>query len=60
MSEIKKGDRVILKSGGPVMTVQNIGDYSESAGIKDGALCAWFDEKTPKEKVFDLAALQKA
>ena len=43
MSEIKKGDRVVLKSGGALMTIQGIGDYSMSNGIEDGALCVWFD-----------------
>jgi len=43
MSEIKKGDRVVLKSGGALMTIQGIGDYSTSSSIEDGALCVWFD-----------------
>ena len=43
MSEIKKGDRVVLKSGKPLMTVQGVGDYSMSSSIEDGALCVWFD-----------------
>lgn len=43
MSEIKKGYRVVLKSGGPLMTVRGVGDYSMSSGIEDGALCVWFD-----------------
>ena len=37
MSEIKKGDRVQLKSGGPVMTVQSVGDYSMGSSVEDGA-----------------------
>jgi uncharacterized protein YodC (DUF2158 family) len=39
-SEIKKGDTVMLKSGGPVMTVQWIDEYG-------GAMCSWFDGNTP-------------
>ena len=58
MSEIKKGDRVVLKSGGPLMTVQDIGDYLMSSGIEDGALCVWFDGNKPQEKVFDRATLE--
>jgi uncharacterized protein YodC (DUF2158 family) len=43
ISEIKKGDRVVLNSGRPLMTVQGVGDYSMGSGIEDGALCVWFD-----------------
>lgn len=58
MNEIKKGELVQLKSGGPVMTVQNVGDYSETDGIDDGARCVWFAGNTPYEKVFDRATLE--
>ena len=54
--EIKKGDVVRLKSGGPDMTVQNIADYS-NYGIEDGANCVWFDGKTKKQEVFDRLTL---
>jgi len=47
MSDIKKGDQVQLKSGGPIMTVQEIGDYSMSDGIENGAKCVWFDGNKP-------------
>jgi uncharacterized protein YodC (DUF2158 family) len=53
--ELKVGDTVQLKSGGPVMTIIKIGDYS-SKGIKVGAWCEWFDEK--KEKKGDVFSLQ--
>jgi len=59
MDDIKKGDEVKLKSGGPVMTVQNIGDYSFGTGIEDGVLCVWFEGTDVKEKVFDRATLIK-
>jgi len=58
MSDIKKGDTVVLKSGGPIMTVQDIGDYMAS-GIKNGAYCVWFDGNVPKQKAFDLEMLKK-
>jgi len=58
MGEIKKGDQVQLKSGGPIMTVQEVGDYTISAGIEDGALCVWFEGSKPMEKVFDRAVLE--
>ena len=57
MAEIKKGDQVQLKSGGPIMTVQSLDDYS-AAGIENGAMCVWFGDKNqPMEKVFDVETL---
>jgi len=58
MSEIKKGDVVQLKSGGPLMTVQATGDYSFGSGIVDGVHCVWFEKNEPKERIFDRVALQ--
>jgi uncharacterized protein YodC (DUF2158 family) len=49
--ELKKGDTVRLKSGGPLMTVQAVGDYA-SDGIHDGAVCVWFDGKVRHEDLF--------
>ncbi|HBP0315920.1 MULTISPECIES: YodC family protein [Pseudomonas aeruginosa group] len=58
MSDIKIGDVVQLKSGGPAMTVQDIGDYS-SRGIDHGAHCVWFDHKdAPQQGVYAIAALK--
>ena len=57
MSQIKKGDTVILKSDDPIMTIQSLGDYSMS-GIENAALCVWFDNDTPMEKVFDIDGLE--
>jgi uncharacterized protein YodC (DUF2158 family) len=37
MANIKPGDVVQLKSGGPLMTVEKI--------VGDSAKCDWFDEK---------------
>ena len=56
MSDLKIGDVVQLKSGGPVMTIAEIRDYSSS---RDGALCEWFDDKEKKNAVFALITLQK-
>jgi len=43
----KIGDTVMLKSGGPLMTVEN-----EEEGGR--VMCKWFDEKNkPFERVFD-------
>lgn len=54
MDQIKKGDVVQMKSGGPLMTVTNIG------GNGDSAYCEWFDATNPKAKSFDLCALKLA
>ena len=58
MSDVKKGDQVTLKSGGPVMTVENIGDYSMSDGIENGAKCVWFYNNNPMSKVFDIDSIE--
>lgn len=64
MSEFKKGDLVVLKSGGPKMVVDDVGDYSGlSLGPKNGVSCIWFVEikgvQQTQEKVFDEAVLEK-
>jgi uncharacterized protein YodC (DUF2158 family) len=53
--EIKDGDTVVLKSGGPNMTVADIGEY----GGKRGAKCDWFDGKKRLSEVFVLTSLEK-
>ena len=63
MAAFKKGNVVMLKSGGPAMTVTDIGDYSAGmgAGPEDGVKCVWFDDKkNPVERVFDAAVLEIA
>lgn len=57
MDNIKIGDEVRLKSGGPIMTVKNIGDYLMSAGVEDGVMCVWFVGDTLKEEVFERQTL---
>lgn len=52
MTKFKIGDVVILKSGGPMMTVHNLGDYSQSGGPKEGVLCVWFNNQQKNEDVF--------
>ncbi len=53
----KKGDVVILKSGGPLMTIHNLGEYP-MAGVTNGALCIWFDSAKRVEAVFELESLE--
>ena len=51
------GDVVQLKSGGPLMTVHGVGDYTTS-GFNPGVLCVWFDGNKRVEDVFHPDALQ--
>lgn len=62
--EIKVGDQVQLKSGGPKMTVSDIGAYNDMAafgvtkiGEQPRALCRWFDKTKLKDGVFELHEL---
>ncbi|MBT8766874.1 YodC family protein [Metapseudomonas boanensis] len=60
MSEIKKGDVVQLKSGGPKMTVEDVGNYGGMGmGPEHGAKCVWFEKNKAEQKVFDVAVLVK-
>ncbi len=54
--EIKAGDVVVLKSGGPEMTVS----FVENPGGGNVAACAWFDDKRKQQSArFPLTSLQK-
>ncbi|MHC8321146.1 YodC family protein [Pseudomonas sp. GB2N2] len=57
MSDFKKGDVVQLKSGGPKMTIQDLGDYGPT-GPEEGAHCVWFEKEKRQESVFDVATLK--
>ncbi len=61
MSGFAKGDVVQLKSGGPLMTVSDVGDYSKNmvSGPKEAVKCIWFDKEKPTSQVFDAAVLEK-
>jgi len=52
------GDVVILKSGGPKMTVESIGNFAGMGG--PGARCKWFEKNDLKEAAFAISALKKA
>lgn len=59
MAELSKGMVVQLASGGPKMTIMDLGDYSPM-DAKDGAKCVWFDDKKVKQQeVFDVAVLKE-
>lgn len=54
-NEIKPGDVVILKSGGPAMTVTAV---SEQYGVPS-AWCTWFEKTKHHTGVFPLVAIEK-
>jgi len=58
MKEFEIGEVVQLKSGGPLMTVQSMGDYSPT-GPNPGVLCVWFDQLKKVEDVFDPRVLER-
>ena len=52
--QLKPGDTVKLKSGGPTMTIETIATYN---GVQK-AKCVWFDDKKARfSELFALAAL---
>lgn len=60
MPDIRIGDVVKLKSGGPSMTVDDIGDYSMDEDGTQSARCVWFDDKKKVEcRPFLLSSLEK-
>jgi uncharacterized protein YodC (DUF2158 family) len=57
--ELKVGDVVKLRSGGPLMTIEYIGSFSMSGGEEDKAKCVWFEGTKRKDGVFELPTLSK-
>ncbi|TZF85241.1 YodC family protein [Cognatilysobacter lacus] len=53
--KFKIGDVVQLRSGGPHMTVQNIGEYVVA---NPGVMCVWFDGSKKLEDVFHPDSLE--
>ena len=49
--DFKCGDVVRLKSGSPLMTVEDIGKYGYSD--KNQAKCVWFDSQKKCEGLFE-------
>ena len=57
--DLKAGDTVQLKSGGPYMTIDRI-DKKFASDSQNSAHCSWFDEKkNPKNGWFTLTSLNK-
>lgn len=57
MIQFNVGDVVILKSGGPAMTVHDVADYSPM-GPNPGLHCVWFDNLKKVDDVFDPRAVE--
>jgi uncharacterized protein YodC (DUF2158 family) len=57
MNEIKLGDVVQVKSGGPRMTVSAV--YRNPDGVPS-AYCDWFDGKKTQKNSFPIASLKHA
>lgn len=55
--EIKAGDTVQLKSGGPLMTVEQV---ATRAGGGIAAWCQWFEKNKLETGVFPLTSLELA
>ena len=60
MTVLKSGDLVVLKSGGPVMTVDTVNTDIFDDNKVTGILCAWFVGDKLERARFDQAALAPA
>lgn len=58
MADLKVGDVVRLKSGGPKMTIDQI-DVFMSGSKRQQARCVWFDGAKQTTHVFELEVLEK-
>ena len=57
--EFKIGDTVMLKSGGPLMTVSNIVSESYLQYSKGDISCIWFDKNNQMSGSFNPLVLSK-
>jgi uncharacterized protein YodC (DUF2158 family) len=60
MSALKSGDLVVLKSGGPVMTVDTVNTDIFDDNKVTGVLCAWFVGNKLERARFDRNAIVPA
>jgi uncharacterized protein YodC (DUF2158 family) len=58
MPDITKGDVVQLKSGGPHMTVEQVGLLTHFTDNVQRAYCRWFMKDEPKEGAFPVHMLK--
>jgi uncharacterized protein YodC (DUF2158 family) len=60
MAVFKSGDLVVLKSGGPIMTVDTVNtDIFDDSKIT-GVVCVWFADQKLERVRFDQGAIQPA
>lgn len=62
MSAFQKGEVVQLKSGGPLMTVEDVGAFGGGMSGKaafEGARCVWFEGNNVKREVFPNEVLER-
>jgi uncharacterized protein YodC (DUF2158 family) len=59
MAEFSVGDTVVLKSGGPPMTVMSVTDLHAGPVDEPQYNCAWFDGQRDRERWFPESALKK-
>jgi uncharacterized protein YodC (DUF2158 family) len=59
LNDFQVGDVVELKSGGPSMTIEEIGNF-HAWEAEDQAKCVWFEKTTRKEGIFEFVTLVKA
>ena len=60
MTVIKSGDLVVLKSGGPIMTVDTVNTDIFDDDKVTGVLCAWFVGEKLERVRFDHRAIEPA
>jgi uncharacterized protein YodC (DUF2158 family) len=60
MADFKSGDLVVLKSGGPTMTVDTVNTDIFDDDKITGILCAWFVGQKLERVRFDPSAIQPA
>src|SRR4029079_10998278 len=60
MTVIKSGDLVVLRSGGPVMTVDTVNTSIFDDNEITGVFCAWFDGEKLQRVRFDHRAIAPA
>ena len=58
MAEFKEGDVVVLKSGGPKMTIETFPYVDMGETYNDRAKCVWFSNYEIKRDVFKVTALK--
>ena len=60
MTNFKSGDLVMLKSGGPIMTVDTVNTDIFDDNKMTGVLCVWFDGEKLQRVRFDHRAIEPA